>query len=255
MGSVKSKKTPAKKAARRAKPPGRVQVNASEPPSATSSRSPAPGGYGFDPEHALSHLREADAVLGALIDAVGPFGLELKHTQSVFQALAEAIVHQQLTGKAAQTIWSRVVALYPRSPEGPTPALVKRTDPEKLRGAGLSRAKVLALKDLAEKALSGDIPTLDVAHAMEDDAVVEQLTAVRGIGRWTVQMFLMFRLGRGDVLPVDDYGVKNGYRLAYKKRALPDKKALTKHGERWAPYRSVASWYLWRAVDLAKRKD
>ena len=148
-----------------------------------------------------------------------------------------------------------VRALFPRSPQGPTPAQVLRIKDEKLRAAGLSRAKTLALKDLARKAEDGDIPDLADIHGMPDEAIVEQLTEVRGIGRWTVEMLLIFRLGRPDVLPVDDYGIRKGYAVAFKKRKLPDKNELLRRGARWKPYSTVASWYLWRAVELARSTD
>lgn len=188
-------------------------------------------------------------MLARVIDAVGPLRIERKTTPSLFGALAEAIVYQQLNGKAAATIHARVCALFPRATEGPGPAHILRASDEKLRGAGLSAAKLLALKDLARKAKDGAIPTLEEAHGMDDTALIESLTAVRGIGNWTVQMLLMFRLGRPDVLPVDDYGIRKGFQIAYRKRALPAPKDIAKHGARWAPHRSAASWYLWRAAD------
>jgi methylated-DNA-[protein]-cysteine S-methyltransferase len=211
------------------------------------------GSYAYDPAVAIEHLRGTDAPLARLIDAAGPFRLELKRTPSIFGALAEAIVYQQLTGKAAATIYGRVCALFPRAHQGPTAEQILRVSDEKLRGAGLSRPKLLALRDLARKAADGAIPTLAEAHRMEDDEIVARLTAVRGIGRWTVEMLLMFRLGRPDVLPVDDYGVRKGFALAFRKRELPAPKDLEKRGARWKPYRSVASWYLWRAVELARK--
>lgn len=214
----------------------------------------APRALGFDANAAVAHLRGVDAPLARLIDAVGPCGLagELKTTKSVFGALAEAIVYQQLTGKAAATIYGRVCALFPRSPLGPTPENVLRATDAQLRGAGLSRAKTLALQDLARRAKAGEIPTLADIHALDDDAIVEALTAVRGIGRWTAEMLLIFRLGRPDVLPVDDYGVRKGFARAFRKRELPTRQELARRAQRWRPYRTVASWYLWRAAERAK---
>jgi methylated-DNA-[protein]-cysteine S-methyltransferase len=206
----------------------------------------------FDPKRALRHLRASDPALARVIEAAGPFRLELQRTPSVFVALAEAIVYQQLSGKAAATIFSRVRALFPRAREAPTAQQILRVSDEKLRGAGLSRAKLLALRDLAQKTRSGEIPSLAELRRMPDDVVVERLTQVRGIGRWTAEMFLIFRLGRPDVLPADDYGVRKGFSVAYRKRALPTRKQLEKRGARWQPYRTVASWYLWRAVELAR---
>ncbi len=204
---------------------------------------------GFEPRVALKHLRAADPKLGRLIERVGPFTMELKRTASIFGALAEAIVYQQLSGKAAATIFGRVCALFPRAPQGPTAESLLGASDARLRGAGLSRAKTLALQDLARRAKAGEIPTLAEIHRMEDGEIVERLTAVRGIGRWTVEMLLIFRLGRPDVLPADDYGIRKGFALAFKKRALPAPKDVERYGERWRPYRTAASWYLWRALD------
>jgi methylated-DNA-[protein]-cysteine S-methyltransferase len=209
------------------------------------------GALGFDPGVAIEHLRASDAALARVIDAVGPFRMRLKGTPSIFVALAEAIVYQQLTGKAAQTIFARVCALFPRAHEGLTAEQILRASDEKLRAAGLSRAKLLSLRDLAKKARDGEIPTLAELHRMEDEAIIERLIEVRGIGRWTVEMLLMFRLGRPDVLPADDYGIRKGFAVAFKKRELPARKDLELRGARWKPYRTVASWYLWRAVELA----
>lgn len=214
--------------------------------------SPSSAARSAHARRAVAHLREVDPVLARVIDAVGPLRIERKTTPSLFGALAEAIVYQQLNGKAAATIHARVCALFPRAKQGPGPAHILRAPDEKLRGAGLSAAKLLALKDLARKAKDRAIPTLEEAHAMDDAALIESLTAVRGIGTWTVQMLLMFRLGRPDVLPVDDYGIRKGFQVAYLKRALPAPKDVAKHGARWAPHRSAASWYLWRAADGRK---
>ncbi len=209
------------------------------------------GTLGFDPDAAVKHLRDSDAVLARLIDAVGPFRLRLDRTPSIFTALAEAIVYQQLTGRAAATIHARVCALFPRAHHGPTAEQLLRTSDARLRGAGLSRAKTLSLRDLARKAVEGRIPTLTEVQRMEDESIIERLTEVRGIGRWTVEMLLIFRLGRPDVLPVDDYGIRKGFAIAFRKRKPPHPKDLQKHGARWQPFRTVASWYLWRATDLA----
>jgi 3-methyladenine DNA glycosylase/8-oxoguanine DNA glycosylase len=211
------------------------------------------GAYGFDPCVAVEHLRDADAALARVMDAVGPFRLELKNTPNIFGALAEAIVYQQLTGKAAATIYGRVCALFPRPRQGPTAEKLLGVSDEELRAAGLSRAKLLSLRDLARKTVDGGIPTLAEVRRMEDAAIIERLTQVRGIGRWTVEMLLIFRLGRPDVLPADDYGVRKGFMITFKKRELPVRKELDERGERWRPYRTVASWYLWRAVELAQK--
>lgn len=216
---------------------------------------PEPPTHSFDVQRALTHLRRADPKLARLIDAVGPFRMEGKSTHSLFSALAEAIVHQQLSGKAAATIYGRVCALFPRQPAGPTARRIIRASDADLRGAGLSRAKTLALRDLAQRDLAGELPSFAEAQQLEDETLIERLTQVRGIGRWTVEMLLMFRLGRPDVLPVDDFGVRKGFALAFGMEDLPTRQALAEHGARWAPYRSVASWYLWRAVDLARQTE
>ena len=207
-------------------------------------------GFAFDPDAALEHLKSADPALARLIETVGPFRMELKHAASVFAALAESIVYQQLNGRAAETIFARVRALFPRGHEGPTPEQILRAPDAKLRGAGLSQAKLLALRDLAKRTVAGELPTLDEIGAMDDETVIERLTVVRGIGRWTAEMLLMFRLGRPDVLPVDDYGIRKGFGVAFqKKNAIADKADVERRGRRWRPYRTVASWYLWRAAE------
>jgi len=208
---------------------------------------------GFDASEAVEHLRASDPVLARLIDAVGPFRMQRQKAASIFMALAQAIVYQQLNGKAAAAIFARVRALFPRAHEGPTPEQILRASDQKLRGAGLSRSKLLSLRDLARKAADGEIPTLAEIHRMEDEAIIERLTEVRGIGRWTVEMLLIFRLGRPDVLPSDDYGIRKGFAIAFKKRELPSRQQLEKRGARWKPYRTVASWYLWRAAEQAKK--
>jgi 3-methyladenine DNA glycosylase/8-oxoguanine DNA glycosylase len=198
-------------------------------------------------------VRASDAALARVIDTVGPFRMQLKKTPSIFAALAEAIVYQQLHAKAASTIFARVCALFPRAHEGPTAEQILRASDEQLRSAGLSRAKLLWLKDLARKAKGGAIPTLAEVHRMADDEIIGKLTGVRGIGRWTVEMLLIFRLGRPDVLPADDFGIRKGFAITYRKRELPAPKHLEAHGARWKPYRTVASWYLWRAAERAAK--
>jgi DNA-3-methyladenine glycosylase II len=208
----------------------------------------------FDPEEAVDTLRKADRTLARVIKKAGPFTHQPEKIQSPFQALLRAIVYQQLTGKAAATILGRVQQLYPTRP-GLTAEAILATPDEPLRAAGLSRAKVLALKDLSAKTLDGAVPTLARLKKMEDQDIIAHLTQVRGIGPWTVEMLLMFRLGRPDVLPVSDFGVRKGFMLTYGTEDLPKPKELLSHAERWRPYRSVASWYLWRAVDLSRQKN
>ena len=212
----------------------------------------------YDAVHALQSLAAADPVLGKHIARTGPLRLQLKATEGTFAALAESIVYQQLSGRAAGTIFGRVRALYPGGRLDPS-AVLSTADAD-LRAAGLSAAKLASLKDLASKSLAGDVPTLAQLGRMDDDAIVERLTSVRGIGRWTVEMLLIFRLGRPDVLPVADYGIKKGFarifknpenggRSKYGPDELPSALVLAARGERWRPFRSVASWYLWRALD------
>jgi methylated-DNA-[protein]-cysteine S-methyltransferase len=207
---------------------------------------------GFDVGAAVEHLRSADARLAAVIDEVGACRLRIRPAHSTFLALAESIVYQQLTGKAAATIFARVCALFPHAHAGFTPAQLLRVSDTRLAGAGLSRAKLLALRDLAQRAVAGEIPTLDQLAQRDEEAVVTQLSQVRGIGRWTVEMLLIFRLGRPDVLPLDDLGVRKGLGVMLGRREPPDRDALAQRGERWRPYRSVASWYLWRASELGR---
>jgi 3-methyladenine DNA glycosylase/8-oxoguanine DNA glycosylase len=169
-----------------------------------------------------------------------------------FDALAESIAYQQLSGKAAATIFGRVRALYPKR-KWLDPEQLLATPDETLRAAGLSRAKTAALKDLAAKTIDGTVPAGRALIRMSDDEIITRLTAVRGIGRWTVEMLLLFDLGRPDVWPVDDYGVQKGFAKTFGRRKLPTRKQLMKFGEKWRPYRSVAAWYFWRALDTAEK--
>ena len=169
-----------------------------------------------------------------------------------FDALAESIAYQQLSGKAAATIFGRVRALYPKR-KWLDPEQLLATPDETLRAAGLSRAKTAALKDLAAKTIDGTVPAGRALIHMSDDEIITRLTAVRGIGRWTVEMLLLFDLGRPDVWPVDDYGVQKGFAKTFGRRKLPTPKQLMKFGEKWRPYRSVAAWYFWRALDTAEK--
>ncbi len=197
------------------------------------------------------HFAKCDPVMAALMRAAGPYRLEVEASRSPFESLARAITHQQLNGIVANRILQRFIALFGNEPFPAPGAVLARPDHE-LRAVGLSFAKIESLKDLAAKTASGIVPDSDALVALDDEAIVARLTQVRGIGRWTVEMLLMFQLGRPDVLPVDDFGVRNGFRLAYGLRGLPTPRALAAFGERWAPYRSAAAWYLWRAVDLAR---
>lgn len=208
------------------------------------------GVAGFDHSAAVRALRRADPKLGKMIDRVGrERRLRLRPTRSTFLALSEAIVYQQLSGKAAATIYGRLIASFPKRP-GMTPAVILAASDATLRAAGLSASKAAALKDLADKTLQGEVPTLRRLSRMEDEVIVETLTRVRGIGRWTAEMLLMFRLGRPDVLPVDDLGVRKGFALIHGLSDMPTPKELAALGECWRPWRSVGSWYCWRALEV-----
>ena len=197
----------------------------------------------------IEHLGSVDPVMKRLIAAAGPFAIETREEHSSFETLARAIAHQQLNGKAAQSILNRFVT----SCGGgvfPAPEALLGLEDAALRAAGFSFSKIAALRDLAAKTLSGIVPLREHLHTLDNVEIIERLTAVRGIGRWTVEMLLMFQLRRPDVLPVDDFGVRQGFRLAYGLKLMPPPPVLATFGERWAPHRSAAAWYLWRAVDL-----
>jgi DNA-3-methyladenine glycosylase II len=215
----------------------------------------------FDREEALAHLRGRDPKLGALIDRVGEFTLKLDALPSPFESLLESILYQQLHGKAAATIHRRVREYYGGDP---SPQALIDTPDEVLRAAGVSGNKTRAMKDLAAKTLDGTVPSHAAIRKMADADIVERLTEVRGIGPWTVEMLLIFRMGRPDVLPVTDYGVRKGFALTFMRvpksrplaaEDLPKPDVVFKRGLRWAPFRSVASWYLWRACDLARNSE
>jgi DNA-3-methyladenine glycosylase II len=198
----------------------------------------------------LAHLTRTDPILGRVIRAAGPLRLDIGDHEP-FQALAHAIAHQQLNGIAANTILTRLVIACGKN-DFPTPQAILDASTATVRGAGFSFAKVAALKDLAAKTLAAVVPDRNTLAALDDAAIIERLTQVRGVGRWTVEMLLMFQLGRPDVLPVDDFGVRAGFRAAYGLTRLPKPKVLALWGERWKPYRSAAAWYLWRALELAR---
>jgi DNA-3-methyladenine glycosylase II len=206
-------------------------------------------GLAYDPDLACRYLVEADPKLGNLMARTGPFTMRPVPTQSLFAALARSIVYQQLTGRAAATILGRVIQAAGQRGFPPPRALLD-TSPERLRQAGLSAAKTAALKDLAARTLDGTVPSLAKIRRMDDEEIVQRLTTVRGIGRWTVEMLLIFRLGRPDVLPLTDLGVRKGFGLTFRRGKLPDTEIMVRRAQRWRPYRSVASWYLWRALEL-----
>ena len=206
--------------------------------------------HAFDHHQAIAHLSRVDKRLARLIARSIEFRLDIEPMQTPYEALLEAIAYQSISGKAAATIFARIKAL---GADGrcPAPAELLRTRFQTLRKAGLSAAKIAAMKDLAKKTIAGIVPTLEEARKMSDQELIERLISVRGIGAWTVEMFLIFRLGRPDVLPIHDYGVQKGFALTYGKKKIPKPRELAVFGERWRPYRTVASWYMWRAVQLA----
>jgi DNA-3-methyladenine glycosylase II len=193
---------------------------------------------------AVNHLKKADPILRAIIDVVGPCRMEFGPPE--FHSLAEAIVYQQLNGKAAVTIFKRFTALAgdPVTPQG----ILKMTD-EQMRGVGLSKQKTSYLRDMAERAKRGDLD-FSKLHTLSDDEVIAHLTQVKGVGAWTAHMFLIFTLRRPDVLPTGDYGIQSAIQKAYRKRKLPNPRQMEKLARSWAPYRSVACWYLWRSLDV-----
>ena len=199
----------------------------------------------------LLHLARADAVLGGLIRAVGSCRLSAQADGHPFETLARAIAHQQLNGNAANTILKRLVDSCGAG-VFPTPAQVLAASAESLRAAGFSFAKVASLRDLAEKTLAGVVPDAATLLGLSDEEIIARLTQVRGIGRWTVEMLLVFRLGRSDVLPADDFGLRTGFQAAYGLSRLPRPQALAAWGERWKPYRTTAACYLWRANELKR---
>jgi len=196
----------------------------------------------------IAHLSATDPALGSVIALVGPCRLKADKGRSPFQALIQAVAHQQLNGKAAKTILGRFIELFPDG-KFPTPQQVQDIEISQLTGAGFSRAKASYVKEIARGALAGVVPGRKEIERMADDEIVERLTQIKGIGRWSVEMFLIFGLGRHEVLPIHDYGIQQGFALVYKKRKLPRPEHLLKHGERWRPYRTTAAWYLWRALD------
>ena len=208
----------------------------------------------MDHKPAHRHISSSHPRMAELIARSTRYNIEPSLSLRPFDALAESIAYQQLSGKAAATIWKRVRALFPGK-KRLDPKLVLATPDEKLRAAGLSRSKVAALKDLAAKTIDGTVPSARALAKMSDEEIIERLIAVRGIGRWTAEMLLLFDLGRPDVWPVHDYGVQKGFAKTFGKRKLPTPKQLLKLGEKWRPYRSVAAWYFWRALDAPKKTN
>jgi len=204
----------------------------------------------FDLRAANAHLATRDENLAELIANTIPFQLPSDQLDSPYEVLLKAIAYQSISGKAAATIFGRVKALGSNG-RIPAPQEMLKLRKPALRKAGLSGAKILAMKDLAQKTIDGVVPTLEQAQSLSDEELVKRLVSVRGIGAWAVEMFLIFRLGRPDVLPIHDLGVKKGWSITYGKKHMPKPKELLAFGERWRPYRTVASWYMWRACQRA----
>jgi DNA-3-methyladenine glycosylase II len=198
---------------------------------------------------AVRHLGKVDPVMRALIRRVGPCRLAVRK-HSPFETLVRAIAHQQIHGRAAEAILGRFLALFPGR-RFPTPEAVAATPARQMRRAGFSRAKIRSIKDIARNAARGRVPTTRACRKLSDAEIIAQLIPLRGVGQWTVEMLLIFTLGRPDVLPVDDFGVREGFKIAYRRRAQPTPKQLRRYGLRWSPYRSIAAWYLWRAAEKA----
>jgi DNA-3-methyladenine glycosylase II len=204
----------------------------------------------FDLRVAMETLAAKDPQLAPLIKETREFRMEKGAAESTYEVLVEAVTHQSISGKAAATIFGRVKALGSNG-RIPTPQEMLKLRRPALRRAGLSGAKIAAMRDLAQKTIDGVVPTLNEAHKLTDEELVKRLVSVRGVGVWTVEMFLIFRLGRPDVLPIHDLGVRKGWSITYGKKHMPKPKELLKFGERWRPYRTVASWYMWRACQRA----
>lgn len=215
-------------------------------PEAMPEKLPLP----FDLKAAIEHLSKVDRRLARVIEKSIEFRLEIDGAQTPYESLLQAITYQSIAGKAARVIFARLQALSANG-RCPTPQELLRVRKPKLRKIGLSFAKIAAVRDLAQKTIEGVVPTLEDAEKMSDQELIDRLISVRGIGAWTVEMFLIFRLGRPDVLPIHDYGVQKGFALTYGKKSIPKPRELAAFGERWRPWRTVASWYMWRAVEHA----
>jgi DNA-3-methyladenine glycosylase II len=207
----------------------------------------------FDLEIAKATLAANDPLLAQIMEQTREFQLRMESAESPYEALMRSITYQSISGKAAATIFARVAA-FGSNGRPPTPQQMIKLRATQLRTAGLSHAKILAMKDLAQKTIEGIVPTMKQAEKMSDEELVERLVSVRGIGVWTVEMFLIFRLGRPDVLPIHDLAVKKGWSVIYGKKRMPKPKELLAFGERWRPYRTLASWYMWRAFERAGHK-
>ncbi len=189
-----------------------------------------------------------------LIREIGPCTLAPETRRPPFQSLVQAVAHQQLNGTAANTILTRFKKLFPAR-KFPRPEDLQNVTDDQIRACGFSRAKIMSIRDITAKTLSGVVPDSRRIARLPEEEIIARLTEVRGVGRWTVEMLLIFQLGRPDVLPADDFGVRNGFRLAYKLDEMPKPRELLAHGERWRPHRTTAAWYLWRTADLSRKKE
>jgi methylated-DNA-[protein]-cysteine S-methyltransferase len=229
----------------------KLRLLAAESPRAADADSRATSPWPLAVAPAIRHLRACDEVMAAVIEEHGTCSLQVDVAPSVFAALARAIVFQQLHTRAAEAIHARFLALLDAGTGNVAPRAVLAASAEELRAAGLSQAKIASLRDLARLTREGVVPTLDEAEGLDDETLIERVTCVRGVGRWTAQMLLIFMLGRPDVLPTEDFGVRTGFGVAYGRASLPAWRELDDFGRRWAPYRTVASWYLWRVAESA----
>ncbi len=200
---------------------------------------------------AINHLRQQDPRLAEWIDRIGEIKLPTRRSQDPYLALLQSIAYQQLAGAAAKKIWERVLGLF--GEEGPTPERLIALSEEELRAAGLSRSKAVSMRAIAAHHLAGEVPDSAGMKKLSEEEIHERLIRIRGVGPWTVQMLLIFTLRRPDVMPVTDYGVRKGFQVLYRKRAMPTPKQLLKAAERWRPYRTAAALYLWRIADAAKQ--
>jgi DNA-3-methyladenine glycosylase II len=201
----------------------------------------------------IDYLSKKDPVLARLIRDVGAYTFAPQPARSPFEALVRAVAHQQLNGTAAETILRRFIALFPKR-TFPHPGDIPKVPDRAIRAAGFSGAKIAAIRDISAKTIHGIIPSSSLIKHLPDDEIIERLTTVRGVGRWTVEMLLIFKLGRMDVLPADDFGVRYGFKAAYKRKEMPAPKELLAFGERWRPYRTIGAWYMWRASDIERKR-
>jgi DNA-3-methyladenine glycosylase II len=204
-------------------------------------------------EHAKKALIKKDPTLKSLFKRHHPLDFKPKLQRSPYESLVRAIAHQQLHGKAAETILGRMIALFPDQ-KFPTPEQLVSVPFEKLRSCGFSQNKVKSIKDIAQKTLDGIVPDKKAIKKMTNEEIVERLTEIYGVGRWTVEMLLIFQLGRLDIWPIDDFGVRNGFRIWKKKKAMPTAKEIKPHGEKWSPFETVVALHLWREADFSKKK-